>query len=114
MYQISSLDNSPKQQIKIPLENNRFLTIYLEYRANQQGWFFDFTYNETTYTNLRLVTAYNMLRAYGSYLPFGLRCDTLDGLEPTDIDDFSSGYAKVYTLTSEDVEAVEANYYAKI
>lgn len=114
MYQISSLDNSPKQQIKIPLENNQFLTLYLEYRANQQGWFFNFTYNETTYTNLRLVTAYNMLRSYRNYLPFGLRCDTFDGLEPTDIDDFSTGYAQVYILTSEDVEAIEANYYGKI
>lgn len=55
-----------------------------------------------------------MLRSYRNYLPFGLRCDTLDGLEPTDIDDFSTGYAEVYILTSEDVEAIEANYYGKI
>ena len=54
------------------------------------------------------------MRAYKNWLPFGIRCDTLDGLEPMDINDFSSSYASIYILTKEDVNTVESNYYVKV
>lgn len=113
MYQLNKLGNEAKQQITMYLDDNTEIVFNFEYKANQLGWFFGFQYNNQSYQNLRLVTSYNILRAYRAYLPFGLRCDTLDGEEPMEQDDFTDGYATVYLLTSDDVEAIEGNYYAR-
>lgn len=114
MFQITQFDNNPNQKITMKLEDNTNVIFTFEYKPNQMGWFFGIKYGEINYQNIRLVTAYNLLRAYRNYLPFGLRVDTDDNEEPTDITDFSTGYAKAYLLTKDDVIAVEANYYAKI
>lgn len=113
MFKFDNLSNEPKQEIIKILNDNLRIPFTFEYKANQLGWFFGFTYNGETYSNIRLTTCYNILRAYRNWLPFGLRCDTLDGEEPMEIDDFSSGYASVYLLTKDDVKAIEGNFYAK-
>lgn len=113
MYLLNNLANEPKQTLTFMLEDNTRLVLNFEYRANQMGWFFGFKYGDTNYQNIRLTTSYNVLRAYRNWLPFGLRCDTVDDGEPIDIDDFVTGYASVYLLTKEDCQAIEGNYYAK-
>lgn len=114
MYQITQLDNNPKQEITMILEDNSRVTFNFEYKSNQMGWFFGVKYQDYNYQNIRLVTAYNLLRAYRNYLPFGLRVDTQGAEEPTDLNDFINGFSVVFLLTKEDIETVEKNYYAKI
>lgn len=113
MFKINSLANEPKQNVVMMVDNIR-ITLNFQYKSNQLGWFFGFEYEGQSYQNIRLTTSYNILRAYRSWLPFGIACTTLDGLEPMDIDDFSNGYAKVFMLTKKDVETIESTYYAKI
>lgn len=113
MYLLNNLGNEPKQVLTFILEDNTRLTLRFEYKENQMGWFFGFTYGDTDYNNIRLTTSYNVLRAYRNWLPFGLRCDTVDTGEPIGLDDFVTGYANIYLLTREDVQAIEGNYYAK-
>lgn len=113
MYKFTNLGEEPNQEITMILEDNTRVVFSFEYKANQLGWFFGFKYGDIDYQNIRLTTAYNILRAYRSYLPFGLRCDTSDMGEPMDIDDFSNGYATVYLLTRDDVKAIEGKYYQK-
>ena len=114
MFQFTQLGSETKQKIIMALDDGSRIVFNFEYKPNQLGWFFGFQYNDINYQNIRLTTSYNILRAYRSYLPFGLRCDTPDMEEPTDIEDFITGYATVYLLTNEDVEAIEGNYYAKV
>lgn len=114
MHKLNSISNEPRQKVVIPLDDNSRVVLKLEYRANQIGWFFDFTYEDKTYTNFRITNSYNILRNFRTWLPFGLRVDTLDGLEPTDLDDFASGYATLYVLNKDDITITESNYYAKI
>lgn len=114
MYQITSLGNEPKQKITMIIDDNIRVPFTFEYKPNQLGWFFGFQYGDINYQNIRLTTSYNILRAYQNWLPFGLRCDTADDEELMDIDDFASGYAKVYLLTKQDVQAIEGNYYQKV
>ena len=113
MYKIN-LGKEPNQEITVMLSDNTRIPLTFEYRPNQIGWFFGFEYNGNKYTNIRLTTSYNILRGYKNWLPFGLRCDTLDGLEPMDLNDFSSEYATIYVLTPEDVITTETTYYAKV
>lgn len=114
MYQLTQLDSQPRQQIEMILDNQDRVVLTFEYKANQLGWFFGFKYGDVNYQNIRLTTTYNLLRAYRNWLPFGLRCDTPDMEEPMNIDDFTTGYATVYLLTKEDIQAIEGNYYAKM
>lgn len=113
MHKINSIGNEPKQKITLLLNENTQTPFTLEYRANQTGWFFSFEFDGQTYQNIRLTTSYNILRGYKNWLDFGIRCDTTDGQEPIDIDDFITGYASIYLLTKEDVETIESNYYVK-
>lgn len=114
MYQLTSLSNEPKQEIIMMIDDNIRIPLTFEYKSNQMGWFFGFQYGDVNYQNVRLTTSYNILRAYRNWLPFGLRCDTADDEEPMDIDDFATGYAKVYLLTKQDVQTIESNYYLKV
>lgn len=114
MYKINSLGNEPKQQITLLVDDNTRVIFYFEYKANQQGWFFGFEYNNTLYQNIRLTTSYNILRAYRNWLPFGIMCLTNDDFEPMDLNDFVSNYASVYLLSKEDIKGIESNYYSKI
>ena len=113
MYKID-LGNEPKQEITVMLDDNTRIPLTFEYRPNQIGWLFRFEYNNNKYKNIRCTTSFNILRAYRNWLPFGLRCDTQDSLEPMDLTDFSSGYATIYVLTPEDVNTTESIYYAKV
>lgn len=113
MYKFVNLGNEAKQEVTKMLEDGSLVKFTFEFKPNQLGWFFGFKYEDTNYQNIRLVTSYNLLRAYKNYLPFGLRCDTLDNEEPMDLNDFASGYATLYLLTPADVEAIEGNYYVK-
>ena len=114
MYKINSLGNEPKQKLTVMINDRERVVLTFEYKANQIGWFFGFEYGDINYQNIRLTTAYNILRAYRNWLPFGVRCDTQDGLEPMDLEDFVTGYAAVYILTSDDVINTETTYYTKI
>lgn len=113
MKKITQLDNSPKQKLRMLLNNGNSVVFKFEYKSNQLGWFFGFKYNDINYQNIRLTTSFNILRAYRSYLPFGLRCDTPNNEEPTDINDFITGYATVYLLDKQDVEATEGNIFQR-
>lgn len=114
MYKFTTLGNEPKQQVTMILDDSTRVVFTFKYKANQLGWFFSYEHKGNTQANIRLVTSYNILRSYRSWLPFGLRCDTTDREEPLSIDDFSSGYATLYLLTAEDVGTVESTYYAKV
>lgn len=114
MNQLTQIDNNPNQKIRMLLEDGSDVIFYFEYRANQQAWFWGFEYGDVKIQNMRLVTAYNLLRSYKSWLPFGLRCDTIDGFEPMDLNDFLSGYATLMLLNADDVNATESTYYGKI
>ena len=114
MYQFTQLDNNPKQEITMILDDNSRVTFNFEYISNQLGWFFGIKYQEYNYQNIRLTTGYNILRAYRNYLPFGLRVETQGNEEPTDQNDFINNFCVLYLLTKEDVITVERNYYAKV
>lgn len=113
MYKFVNLGSEARQEVTKILDDGSLVKFTFEYKPNQLGWFFGFEYGDINYQNIRLTTTYNILRAYRNYLPFGLRCDTLDNGEPMDLNDFASGYATVYLLTKQDVQAIEGNYYVK-
>lgn len=107
MTLIDIITDSPSQKMILKLENGKALDFLLWYSFNQQGWFYSFTYGTYTVNNRRMVNSINLLRALRNVIPFGLSCILTDNYEPVFLSDFKNGRAKLYTLNSNDVVAVE-------
>lgn len=115
MYKLDTLTADAKQYTTWTFGSNEEVQLYFEYKENQAGWFLGVKYgNDINYTNIRLTTHPNILRAYKNTMPFGMMITTLDGLEPMGIDDFESGYCSVFMLTKTECELLEGSYYVKV
>lgn len=113
MKQITDLSSDAKQKLKIQIDGGSLATFDFWFSDNNIGWYFSLEYEDFKVTNLRLVTSPNCLSAYKNILPFGLQCVTNDGYEPWFIDDLSNGRVSVFILTSDEVEKIQENLYAR-
>lgn len=91
------------------LPDGTLINLSLRYVELQNGWFADIAYTGTPFTlnGLRITQSPNMLRQWKNLIPFGLGCFTQNGQEPTLLQDFASGYAKLYVLSADDVALFE-------
>ncbi len=108
MLLIKEITEDPRQKHTLILPDGSQFAMSLEFKPLQLGWFVtNFTYGDFIINNFRIVTLPNMLRQWKNRLRFGLGCFTNDTSEPTQIQDFSSGRAKLYVLTAEEVDQYE-------
>lgn len=110
MYSIPAITAQPTQQLTVILPDGSQMVMTMYFVPLQYGWFItNLTWNDFTLNSLRITTSPNMLNQWRNLLTFGLGCFTLDQQEPTQQQDFSSGYAALYILdSSEIVEYAEA------
>ena len=111
MQEITELNNDSRQKITLVTDTGIEIPFLLEFKPNQEGWFFDLEYNDTVLNGVRLCTFPNVLRQFKNIFPFGIACLTTDGGEPYYIDDFSSGRASIFLLNEEEVEFIEENVF---
>ena len=114
MYKLNNITSDYKQSLEWITPNGESVNLYLEYLPNQLGWFLNLKYQDKEIRKLRITTNANILRAYNSYLPFGLLCRTDDMGEPIGLNDFASGYAQLCILTRQECKKLEDNYYVKV
>lgn len=108
MYLVSNITADAKQKRKILLADGTSITFNIEYKPQQYGWFItEFTYSFVTIQGLRIVTSPNFLRQWQKVLPFGMSCVTSDTKEPALQNAFSTGYAKLYVLSADEVTEYE-------
>jgi hypothetical protein len=109
MYSVNQITSDPKQSQQLYLPDGSAISLSLEYKSQQYGWFMSISYGDNfTVTGLRVVTSPNLLQQFKNILPFGMAVTMKGNLEPTNIQDFSSGNAKMYILTSGEVDQFEA------
>ena len=117
MQQVTGISEAPAQIITLTLEDGSAITVTLEYRPQQLGWFFSVLWNgsdpATQINGLRMTVFPNVLRQWRNLLPFGLACITQDNREPMAADAFSSGYATMLLLDAADVARVEADIFSR-
>lgn len=105
MLIIESLTDDPNQRHAFALPDGSQITMELSYSALQYGWFIRrLEYEDFVVRGLRISNSPNFLHQFRNLIPFGLTCQTNGGREPTQLQDFSSGAAKLYILTEEEVE----------
>jgi hypothetical protein len=108
MYNVQQITTNAKQIQTLKLPDGTAITISLEYKAMQYGWFLtSLVYGNFEVKNLRIVTSPDLLYQWKNKIPFGLACTSTGNFEPVAQEDFSSGRCKMYILTSSEVAAYE-------
>jgi len=112
MINVTGLTSQPKQSFFLTLSDGSFVSVYIEYRPQQLGWFANFSWGTWIVAGMRLYAAPNILRQWSNRIPFGLSLLTTDNNEPLHLDNFSSGYAKFVLLNADQVAQVNALAYS--
>lgn len=108
MIQIANLTDDVYQRQTVQYQGGSII-FSMKYYPQQLSWVIEqLTYGALTFQGIRISTNLNLLRPFKNLIPFGMSCLTSDDWDPTQQQDFSSGYANLYILTASDVAAVEA------
>ena len=108
---IQGITDTANQTLVLTLEDGSRATLVLEYREQQQGWFYDLTYGDFVSSGNRLVTGPNILRQYRDLIPFGLLVDSVNQQEPQIQTVFLDGLTSIYLLNEMDVVDVELTIF---
>ena len=104
MKLIQNVTADPTQQQTLILDDGTRIDFTMYFRPMMYGWFFEkLVYGDFVLNSSRIVTSPNMLQQYKNVIPFGIACYTSDKQEPKLLQDFSSGYAKLYLLSAAEV-----------
>jgi hypothetical protein len=114
MLQVTGLTATPKQSVKVQLDNGDVVELNFTYRENQRAWFFDILYKDFACYGTKLTNCPNIVRQFQNTLPFGVGCSVKDGYEPWFLNDFESGRVSVFVLDANDVDYVGQEVYGKI
>jgi hypothetical protein len=104
LFEVKQLTASAKQSKRLVLQDGTILQLQLRFVPMQLGWFFTtITYGDFVLENVRICVSPNILYQYKNQIPFGIACFSKASREPTQQQDFSSGAAKLYILSEEEV-----------
>lgn len=109
MQQITQLTDDAKQKATVILDDGSSITINIEYKPLQLGWFItELSYKTFDLQGFRIVTSPNLLRQFKNLIPFGLACFVQQNDEATQQQDFLSGRATLFVLSAQEVVDYEA------
>lgn len=111
MRYINKLSNASYQKTFLTGNQGQRITLTVRYMPSQRLWLMDVLYDSFSAYGLVLVNGVNLLRNYKNLIPFGLACGTPDLLDPYNIGDFASGYARLYLLTNDEKNQIELDFF---
>ena len=116
MQIITGITSDPKQTISIPLTDGTSVSLNLDFKPQQLGWFYSIAYSAKTtnfqLTGSRLVTSPNILRQYQDIIPFGISVVTQGNVEPTTQTAFTDGTIAAFLLLDQtDIAEINAAIY---
>lgn len=110
MRQITTLNDSNKQQFRFSIDGYDSAEVYLEFKPQQYAWFMNLTWgNVFSLYQTRIVVSPNLLRQFINVLPFGITIVGPSAIDPYAVDAWLNGW-KFYVLDSTDLADVEAIY----
>lgn len=109
---IQGLTDEPNQKMTLSIDGGTLATLVIYYREQQQGWFYDLTWNGTFILNGRqLCVSPNILRQFRTQIPFGIAVATPNNQEPIAQTGFADGTATLLLLNAADVASLEASLF---
>ena len=109
---INKISDNSKQSFILTGEAGERINFLIYFMPSQNSWFFDISHETFVANGIRLCCSPNLLRQFRNKISFGLSCGSVDGFDPNSLNDFTSGRVQIYTLSSEDVDAVESGLFS--
>lgn len=111
MNSIDNLVKSSNQQTTVLLPGGETADVGMLFHEATERWVMNISYGDRLILGVGVAFHANLLRQWKNTLPFGIACITQDQTDPFRVDDFSSGRAVLYLLTSSDTELVEREVF---
>lgn len=111
MKRIDKLTDDADQSCVLISERGQNIPFHLRYLPTQNSWLFDISYQGWALNGAILTVSPNALRDFKNQIPFGLAVTSNDELDPFYLNDFSSQRIKIYLLSAEEVDLIEARLY---
>jgi hypothetical protein len=109
MYDVQQITNFAKQTQSLLFPDGTAISLTLEYKPMQYGWFITkLVYGTFQLQNIRIVISPNFLYQYKNQIPYGIGCSSKDGVEPVNQQDFNSGRCRLFILNSDEVKQLGA------
>jgi len=111
MRSVDNLTSNANQLINFVLDDNTTVVLNLIYFAATQRWMVNVLRGTFVVNGISVCNYPNILREWRNLIPFGLACQTVDGGDPVNIDDFTNGRAVLYVLSAADVALFEQTVF---
>ncbi len=115
MIIITEITDDPKQKFTVQREDNETFTLELEFLEQQERWIYSISNlvnSDIVINGNSIVSNPNLLRQFKRILDFGISCTSADGVDPSFIDDFSSGRVELGILTAAEVQEIEDDFFS--
>lgn len=115
MIIITEITDDPKQKFTVQREDNETFTLELEFLEQQERWIYNISNlvnSDIVINGSSIVSNPNLLRQFKRTLDFGISCTSEDGVDPSFIDDFSSGRVELGILTEAEVQEIEDDFFS--
>ena len=98
------LSDSPIQVANVTITDGENAKIEFRFMPFAQSWTYSVEWEDVVINGQRLVLSSDVLAKWKNILDFSLVCVSMDGLDPINIDDFSSGRVTVYVASREEID----------
>lgn len=112
MIEITNITSNARQSLLVVSEEGEEVTIALYFLPTQTGWFADISVGTFRVNGIRIGTSPNILNQYKNLLQFGLRCDSIDGLDPFRLDDFVTRRIRLFVLNRAELAQIETRFFS--
>ena len=108
MNQIVNITSDALQNQTMILADGTTFSYTMYYVPNQYGWFFNnITYGSFVLNSIRITNNANMLYQWQNLIPFGIACFSTSDREPSQQQDFASGYSNLYVLSQAECQSLK-------
>lgn len=111
MRLVNKLNSNSIQRAYLTGNPGQRIILDLRYLPTQQIWMADLQLDSFEVKGIFVTVSPNLLHSFHNVIPFGLVVTTDDGQEPRGVDDFDTGYAKIFLMDQNEVLLIEAAYF---
>lgn len=110
MIKLSGLIATPVQTFFTRLPTGQRINFELRYLQRVQEFYLSIYFEDRVYRNIKMTSVPNILEQLSNILPFGVYCDTIDGIDPFLLNDFSTGRCTLYIIEKSELLIIKSLY----
>lgn len=108
---VNKINDQPMQRVFLTGNPGQRIIMDLRFLPTQSLWTADFSLGDFSVEGICVTASPNILRNYRNIIPFGVMVLTDNGQDPRGLDDFNTGYARIYLMDQEETNRIESLIY---